>query len=30
MPQRKAPAVFQHDGLDDLIALVFVHIPSSP
>ena len=30
MPQRKAPAVFQHDGLDDLIALVFVHKPSSP
>ena len=30
MPQRKAPAVFQHDGLNDLIALIFVHIPSSP
>ena len=30
IPQRKAPAVFQHDGLDDLIALVFVHPSSSP
>ena len=28
MPQRKAPAVFQHDGLYDLIALVFVHTTS--
>ena len=28
MPKRKAPAIFQHDGLNDLIALVFVHIPS--
>ena len=23
MPQRKAPAVFQHDGLDDLIFFVY-------
>ena len=30
MPQRKAPAIFQHDGLNDLIALVFVHTTSFP
>ena len=30
MPKRKTPAVFQHDSLYDLIALVFVHKPSSP
>ena len=30
MPQRKAPAIFQHDGLYDLIALVFVHTSSFP
>ena len=30
MPQHKAPAIFQHDGLNDLIALVFVHTTSFP
>ena len=30
MPQRKAAAIFQHDGLNDLIALVFVHTSSFP